>query len=204
MRGVLKESPAKGQKYEVEVSEIEVLGETDPEKYPLLGHSMEFLREIGHLRARTNTFGAVFRIRNILADAVHTFFRGKGFIWVHTPIITASDCEGAGELFTVTNLDFGNLPKRDTKDIDFSTDFFGKRAFLTVSGQLEAEFLSMSLGDVYTFGPTFRAEDSNTSRHLSEFWMVEPEMAFADLEDIMRLAFFARSAGKPRKRVNRK
>jgi asparaginyl-tRNA synthetase len=188
--GILKESPGKGQKFEVEVSEIEVFGDADPEKYPLQkkAHSLEFLREIGHLRPRTNTFGAVFRVRNVLADAVHEFFQSRGFIWVHTPIITSSDCEGAGDLFTVTSFDFENLPRDDNGRVDFSQDFFGKRAYLTVSGQLEAEFLAMSLGDVYTFGPTFRAENSNTSRHLSEFWMIEPEMAFADLKDDMKLA----------------
>ncbi len=188
--GKLKESPGKGQTFEMEVFEIEVFGEADVNTYPLQkkGHSLEFLREIGHLRARTNTFGAVFRVRNILADAVHEFFQSRGFIWVHTPVITSSDCEGAGELFTVTSLDMENLPRRGGKVIDFSQDFFGKRAFLTVSGQLEAEFLALSLGNVYTFGPTFRAENSNTARHLSEFWMVEPEMAFADLNDDIVLA----------------
>jgi asparaginyl-tRNA synthetase len=186
----LKESPAKGQKYEVEVSEIEVFGEADPETYPLQkkGHTLEFLREIGHLRPRTNTYGAVFRLRNILAHAIHEFFQNRGFICVHTPIITSSDCEGAGELFTVTSLDLDSLPKREDGSIDFSQDLFGMRTFLSVSGQLEAEFMSMSLGNVYTFGPTFRAENSNTTRHLSEFWMVEPEMAFADLRDDMELA----------------
>jgi asparaginyl-tRNA synthetase len=190
VKGMLKESPAKGQKYEVEVSEVEVFGETDPEKYPLQkkGHTLEFLREIAHLRPRTNTYGAVFRLRNVLADAIHEFFQKRGFIWVHTPIITASDCEGAGELFTVTSLDLDSPPKREDGGIDFSRDLFGRRTFLTVSGQLEAEFLAMSLGNVYTFGPTFRAENSNTTRHLSEFWMVEPEMAFADLKDDMDLA----------------
>jgi asparaginyl-tRNA synthetase len=189
VNGILKESPAKGQKYEMEVSEIEVFGEADPEKYPLQkkGHTLEFLREIGHLRPRTNTFGAILRLRNILADSVHAFFQKRGFIWVHTPIITSSDCEGAGELFAVTSLDIENFPKKNDR-ADFSEDFFGKRAYLTVSGQLEAEFLAMSLGNVYTFGPTFRAENSNTTRHLSEFWMIEPEMAFADLEDDMKLA----------------
>lgn len=188
--GILKESPAKGQKFEVEVSEIEVFGEADPEKYPLQkkGHTLEFLREIGHLRSRTNTLGAVFRLRNILATSIHEFFQNLGFVWVHTPIITSSDCEGAGELFTVTCLDFENLPRNDNGGVDFSQDFFGRRAFLTVSGQLEAEFLALSLGNVYTFGPTFRAENSNTTRHLSEFWMIEPEMAFADLKDDMKLA----------------
>lgn len=188
--GILKESPAKGQKFEVEVSEIEVFGEADSEKYPLQkkGHTLEFLREIGHLRSRTNTLGAVFRLRNILSTSIHEFFQDRGFVWVHTPIITSSDCEGAGELFTVTCLDLENLPKNDNGGVDFSQDFFGRRAFLTVSGQLEAEFLALSLGNVYTFGPTFRAENSNTTRHLSEFWMIEPEMAFADLKDDLKLA----------------
>jgi asparaginyl-tRNA synthetase len=189
-KGVLKTSPAKGQRFELEVSEVEVFGEADPEKYPLQkkGHTLEFLRDIGHLRPRTNTFGAVFRLRNILASAVHEFFQSRGFAWVHTPIITASDCEGAGELFAVTSLHLENLPRKTDGSVDFAQDFFGKRAFLTVSGQLEAEFLAMSLGNVYTFGPTFRAENSNTTRHLSEFWMIEPEMAFADLKDDMKLA----------------
>ena len=188
--GLLKESPAQGQKFEVEVSDIEIFGDADPVSYPLQkkGHTLEFLREIGHLRPRTNTFGAIFRVRNILAEAVHEFFQSRGFIWVHTPIITASDCEGAGDLFTVTSLDLQKPPKGDNGDTDFTQDFFGKHAYLTVSGQLEAEFLAMSLGDVYTFGPTFRAENSNTSRHLSEFWMIEPEMAFAGLKDDMQLA----------------
>ncbi len=188
--GILKESPAKGQKVEIEVTELEVFGSADTETYPLQkkGHSLEFLREIGHLRSRTNTFGAVFRVRNVLSDAIHEFFQQRGFIWIHTPIITSSDCEGAGDLFTVTSLDLDTLPKDGNGGVDFSSDFFGKHAYLTVSGQLEAEFLAMSLGDVYTFGPTFRAENSNTSRHLSEFWMIEPEMAFADLNDDMQLA----------------
>ena len=188
--GVIKESPGKGQSSELEVREIEIFGNADAEKYPLQkkGHSLEFLREIGHLRPRTNTFGAVFRVRNVLSDAVHKFFQSRGFMWVHTPIITASDCEGAGDLFTVSSLDLEKLPKQENGEIDFHQDFFGKRAFLTVSGQLEAEFLAMSLGDVYTFGPTFRAENSNTSRHLSEFWMIEPEIAFADLNDDVKLA----------------
>lgn len=188
--GILKESPAKGQKFEMEILGMEVFGEADPAVYPLQkkGHTLEFLRDISHLRPRTNTFGAVFRLRNILAAAVHEFFQEKGFLWVHTPVITSSDCEGAGELFTVTSLDFEKLPEREDGSTDFSQDFFGRRAFLTVSGQLEAEFLAMSLGRVYTFGPTFRAENSNTTRHLSEFWMIEPEMAFADLSDNMKLA----------------
>ncbi len=189
-RGIIRESPAKGQKVEMEVSTIEIFGNADQDNYPLQkkGHSLEFLREIGHLRPRTNTFGAVFRIRNILATAVHDFFQSRGFLWIHTPIITASDCEGAGDLFTVTSLDLKNMASDVNGHLDFSKDFFGKQAYLTVSGQLEAEFLSMSLGDVYTFGPTFRAENSNTSRHLSEFWMIEPEIAFADLADDMALA----------------
>lgn len=188
--GLLKESPAKGQKVEIEVSEIHVIGGVDPGKYPLQkkGHSLEFLREISHLRPRSNTFGAVFRVRNTISGAIHDFFQERGFLWVHTPIVTASDCEGAGELFTVTNLDLKEPPKDQSGDIDFTQDFFGKQAFLTVSGQLEAEFMALSLGDVYTFGPTFRAENSNTSRHLSEFWMIEPEMAFADIGDDMELA----------------
>jgi asparaginyl-tRNA synthetase len=188
--GILRESPGKGQRVEVEVSEIEIYGNADSDKYPLQkkGHTLEFLREIGHLRSRTNTFGAVFRVRNVLANAIHEFFQGRGFIWVHTPIITSSDCEGAGDLFTVTALDLDKLPTSDNGAVDFSRDFFGRRAYLTVSGQLEAEFLAMSLGNVYTFGPTFRSENSNTSRHLSEFWMIEPEMAFADLKDDIKLA----------------
>jgi len=188
--GLLKESPAKGQKVELEVLEIDIYGDAPAETYPLQkkGHTLEFLREIGHLRPRTNTFGAVFRVRNVLSTAVHEFFQSRGFTWIHTPIITASDCEGAGDLFTVTSLDPDNLPRNGNGAVDFSQDFFGKRAFLTVSGQLEAEFMAMAMGDVYTFGPTFRAEDSNTSRHLSEFWMIEPEMAFADLNDDMQLA----------------
>lgn len=188
--GIFKKSPAKGQLFEMEVSEIEVLGVSDPDRYPLQkkGHTLEFLREIKHLRARTNTFGAVFRIRNVLADSVHHFFQEKGFVWVHTPLITSGDCEGAGKLFTVTSLDFSNLPLAGDSPVDFSRDFFGKKAYLTVSGQLEAEFLALSLGKVYTFGPTFRAENSNTTRHLSEFWMIEPEIAFADLHDDMKLA----------------
>lgn len=189
-KGILKESPGKGQKFEMEVSEILVFGDADPEKYPLQKkeHTFEFLREIGHLRPRTNTFGAIFRLRNIISMAIHEFFQERGFIWVHTPIITSSDCEGAGEMFTVTSIDLSLLPINKDGTVDFSQDFFGKKAFLTVSGQLEAEFLAMSLGRVYTFGPTFRAENSNTTRHLSEFWMVEPEMAFADLKEDMKLA----------------
>jgi asparaginyl-tRNA synthetase len=188
--GVLVESPAKGQRIELKASTVAVYGEADPEKYPLQKkrHSFEFLREIGHLRSRTNTLGAVFRVRNACSTAIHQFFQERGFLWVHTPIITASDCEGAGELFTVTNLDLKNIPKTENQEIDFSQDFFGRRAYLTVSGQLEAEVMAMAFSNVYTFGPTFRAENSNTSRHLAEFWMVEPEMAFCDLKGDMDLA----------------
>lgn len=188
--GIVRESPAKGQRYELEVSEIKVLGKSDPETYPLQkkGHTLDFLREIEHLRPRTNTFGAVLRVRDALSHAVHGFFRDRGFVWVSTPIITHSDCEGAGELFSVTTLDPEDAPRDENGHVDYTRDFFGDRAYLTVSGQLEAEFLSMALGNVYTFGPTFRAENSNTTRHLSEFWMVEPEMAFADLADDVQLA----------------
>ncbi len=188
--GLIKESPGKGQRFELDTRHIVILGESDAEHYPLQkkGHTLEFLRDIGHLRPRTNTFGAVFRLRNILSCAVHDFFQSRGFLWIHTPIITASDCEGAGDLFTVTSIDPGDVPAGERGGPDFSGDFFGKRAYLTVSGQLEAEFMALSLGDVYTFGPTFRAENSNTSRHLAEFWMIEPEMAFADLNDTVLLA----------------
>lgn len=187
--GIFKESPGKGQKFEVHAQRLQVHGEADTETYPLQkkGHSLEFLREIAHLRARTNTFGAVFRVRNKLSYYIHRFFQERGFYWVHTPILTASDCEGAGEMFRVTTMNPGALAKSHPGD-NFRDDFFGKPAHLTVSGQLEAESLCLGLGDVYTFGPTFRAENSNTSRHLSEFWMVEPEMAFADLNDTMELA----------------
>jgi asparaginyl-tRNA synthetase len=190
--GALRMSQGKGQQWDFVVDDLRVFGEADPEKYPLQkkGHSLEFLREIGHLRPRTNTFGAVLRVRNTLAFAVHEFFQGRGFVWAHTPIITTSDAEGAGQLFAVTTLDLTALPRLDggRGGIDFDRDFFGRRAYLTVSGQLEAEFMAMALGDVYTFGPTFRAENSQTSRHLSEFWMIEPEIAFADLSDDMALA----------------
>lgn len=191
VRGILRASPGKGQSLEMGAQDIEVLGGADPERYPLQkkGHTLEFLREIGHLRPRSNTFGAVFRVRNALAASVHEFFQSRGFLWVHTPIITASDCEGAGEMFTVTTLDLNKpLPRNERGEVDHRQDFFGKHAKLTVSGQLEGEFMAMALGDVYTFGPTFRAENSNTTRHLSEFWMIEPEMAFADLSDDARLA----------------
>ncbi|MFN9674546.1 MAG: asparagine--tRNA ligase [Microcystis sp.] len=180
--GNLVLSPGKGQNIELKAAEITLYGDCPPE-YPLQKkrHSFEFLRTIAHLRARTNTLGAVMRVRNACATAIHTFFQEKGFIWVHTPIITANDCEGAGELFTVTSLDL-------KKPANFAEDFFGKRAYLTVSGQLQAEVMAMALSNVYTFGPTFRAENSNTSRHLAEFWMVEPEMAFCDLEGDQDLA----------------
>ena len=188
--GVLVASQGKGQRIELKVSSIKVYGEADPETYPLQKkrHSFEFLREIGHLRSRTNTLGAVFRVRNACANAIHQFFQERDFLWVHTPMITANDCEGAGELFTVTNLDLKDVPKTDSQEVDFSQDFFGRRAYLTVSGQLQAEVMALAFRDVYTFGPTFRAENSNTSRHLAEFWMVEPEMAFCDLKGNMDLA----------------
>ncbi len=187
--GVLVESLGKGQRIELKASLVKVYGEAD-ENYPLQKkrHSFEFLRTISHLRSRTNTLGAVFRVRNACSHAIHQFFQERGFLWVHTPIITASDCEGAGELFSVTNLDLKNIPKTDNEAVDYTQDFFGRPTYLTVSGQLEAEIMSMAFRDVYTFGPTFRAENSNTSRHLAEFWMVEPEMAFCDLKGDMDLA----------------
>ncbi len=188
--GTLVESPAKGQRVELHATTVTIYGEADPETYPLQKkrHSFEFLREIGHLRGRTNTLGAVFRVRNACSAAIHHFFQERGFLWVHTPIISASDCEGAGEMFTVTQFNLNKLPLDDQKQVDFSQDFFGKQAYLTVSGQLEAEIMAMAFSNVYTFGPTFRAENSNTSRHLAEFWMVEPEIAFCDLEGDMDLA----------------
>jgi asparaginyl-tRNA synthetase len=188
--GLLVASLGKGQKVEVKAKEIEILGDSDPEKYPLQPkkHSLEFLREIAHLRFRTSTFGAIFRVRNSLAFAVHQFFQERGFIYLHTPIITASDAEGAGETFHVTNFDLLNPPKTENGEIDFKEDFFGRPTNLTVSGQLEGELGAMALSDIYTFGPTFRAENSNTTRHLAEFWMIEPEMAFYDLNDNMDLA----------------
>ena len=188
--GNLVPSPAKGQRIELKADAVTVFGEANPETYPLQKkrHSFEFLRTIGHLRSRTNSLGAVMRVRNACATAIHQFFQEKGFLWVHTPIITASDCEGAGELFTVTNFNLNQLPLTEKKTIDFEKDFFGKQAYLTVSGQLEAEIMAMAFQNVYTFGPTFRAENSNTSRHLAEFWMVEPEMAFCDLEGDQNLA----------------
>lgn len=188
--GILAPSLGKGQRIELKASDIILYGECDPESYPLQKkrHSFEFLRTIAHLRPRTNTIGAVMRVRNACAAAIHQFFQERGFIWVHTPIITASDCEGAGELFTVTSLELEKLQELKDKKVDFSEDFFGKQAYLTVSGQLEAEIMAMAFQNVYTFGPTFRAENSNTSRHLAEFWMIEPEMAFCDLEGDQDLA----------------
>ena len=189
--GELAPSLGQGQKVEVIAKEIEVLGDCDPEKYPLQlknRPSLEFLREHAHLRFRTNTFGAIFRVRNSLSFAVHQFFQDKGFVYLHTPIITASDAEGAGETFHVTNFDLDNPARTETGEIDFKQDFFGRPTNLTVSGQLEGELGAMALSDIYTFGPTFRAENSNTTRHLAEFWMIEPEMAFYDLTDNMNLA----------------
>ena len=188
--GIVIPSPGKGQKLEIKAGDVEILGDSDPEKYPLQPkkHSLEFLREIAHLRFRTNTFGSVFRVRHALGFAVHKFFNDKGFIYLHTPIITASDAEGAGEMFRVTTLPFDNPPRNENGTINFKEDFFGRATNLTVSGQLEGELGATAFGDIYTFGPTFRAENSNTARHLAEFWMIEPEMAFYDLEDNMDLA----------------
>ncbi|HHJ09384.1 MAG TPA: asparagine--tRNA ligase [Bacteroidetes bacterium] len=188
--GKLVKSLGKGQAVEIQAHQIELYGEADPEKYPLQkkGHSLEFLREIAHLRFRTNTFGAIFRIRHSLAFAIHKYFDENGFVYLHTPIITGSDAEGAGEMFRVTAFNLNNLPRKEDGVIDFHEDFFGKETKLTVSGQLEAELGALSLSNVYTFGPTFRAENSNTPRHLAEFWMIEPEMAFYDIHDNMDLA----------------
>lgn len=188
--GVLVPSQGKGQRIELKAQTVKVYGEADPATYPLQKkrHSFEFLRTIGHLRSRTNSLGAVFRVRNACANAIHQFFQERGFLWVHAPIITTNDCEGAGELFTVTSLDLKQVPLKRAGEVDYSKDFFGGRAYLTVSGQLEAEVMAMAFSNVYTFGPTFRAENSNTSRHLAEFWMVEPEMAFCDLQGDMDLA----------------
>ena len=187
--GKLVQSPGKGQSVELQAKSIEVYGEADPNQYPLQKkhHSFEFLREISHLRPRTNTFGAVMRVRNRLSYSIHKFFQDRGFVYLHTPIITTNDCEGAGEMFQVTTLNPDSIPMVDGK-VDYSQDFFGEKTSLTVSGQLEGEVYALALSEIYTFGPTFRAENSNTSRHLSEFWMVEPEMAFYDLEDDMDLA----------------
>jgi asparaginyl-tRNA synthetase len=189
--GKLVRSEGKNQSYEIQASAITVVGWVeDPESYPVSPkhHSMEYLRTVAHLRPRTNTFGAVTRLRHHLAQAIHRYFSQQGFYWVNTPIITASDCEGAGELFRVSTLDMANPPRTEKHQVDYSKDFFGKEAFLTVSGQLNVESYCLAMSKVYTFGPTFRAENSNTSRHLAEFWMVEPEVAFADLNDIATLA----------------
>ncbi len=187
--GQLVASQGKGQSVEVQAEAIEVLGDADA-TYPLQkkGHTMEFLRDTAHLRPRTNTFGAVFRIRNQMAYAIHKFFHDKGFVYFHTPLITSSDCEGAGQMFQVTTLDLENLPKNEEGKVDYTQDFFGRHTSLTVSGQLEGELAATALGAIYTFGPTFRAENSNTPRHLAEFWMIEPEMAFYDIKDNMDLA----------------
>jgi asparaginyl-tRNA synthetase len=189
VEGEVRASPAQGQPTEVAASKVEIVGWADPESYPLQKkrHSFEFLRTIAHLRPRTNTFGAVARVRNCVCRSIHDFFQEQGFFYVHPPIITASDCEGAGQMFKVTTFDLAK-PPRQVAGVDFTQDFFGRPTYLTVSGQLEAEIFACSLGKVYTFGPTFRAENSNTSRHLAEFWMVEPEMAFFDLTDNMDLA----------------
>ncbi|HIU55953.1 MAG TPA: asparagine--tRNA ligase [Candidatus Gallibacteroides avistercoris] len=190
VNGILTASQGSGQKVEIQASEIEIYGTADPATYPLQkkGHSMEFLREIAHLRPRTNTFGAVFRIRHNMAIAIHKFFHERGFFYFHTPIITASDCEGAGQMFQVTTLNLYDLKKDENGSIVYDNDFFGKQASLTVSGQLEGELAAMALGAIYTFGPTFRAENSNTPRHLAEFWMIEPEVAFYEIEENMQLA----------------
>ena len=189
--GKLVKSGGQGQSCEIQASAVEVTGMVeDPETYPVQPkrHTMEFLREVAHLRPRTNTFSAMTRVRNTLAQAVHRFFHQNGFFWISTPIITASDCEGAGDLFRVTQLDLANLPMTDKGAVDYSKDFFGKETYLTVSGQLNVETHAMALSKVYTFGPTFRAENSNTTRHLAEFWMIEPEVAFNDLSDNADLA----------------
>lgn len=187
--GQLVESQGKGQEAEIQAETLEIYGTADPQTYPLQkkGHTMEFLREIAHLRPRTNTFGAILRMRHQMAYAIHTFFHERGFVYFHSPIITASDCEGAGQMFQVTTKNLYNLKKDENGSIIYDDDFFGKQASLTVSGQLEGELAATALGAIYTFGPTFRAENSNTPRHLAEFWMVEPEVAFADLEDLMTL-----------------
>ena len=188
--GKLVESPASGQGVEVQAADIEIYGTADPETYPLQkkGHSLEFLRDIAYLRPRTNTFGAVLRIRHAMAYAIHKYFNDNGFYYLHTPLITGSDCEGAGAMFNVTTLDIANPARTEDGKVDYSQDFFGKPCNLSVSGQLEGELGALSLGRIYTFGPTFRAENSNTPRHLAEFWMIEPEMAFYELEDNMELA----------------
>ncbi|MEO0046268.1 MAG: asparaginyl-tRNA synthetase [Bacteroidota bacterium] len=190
LTGKLVESQGAGQKYEIQVAQLEILGDCDAEKFPMQPkkHSLEFLRENAHLRVRTNAFGAIMRVRSVLAHAVHTYFQEKGFVYVNTPVITGADAEGAGEMFQVTSLPLDSLPRTEDGQIDYKKDFFGKHTNLTVSGQLEGETFAMALGQIYTFGPTFRAENSNTSRHLAEFWMIEPEVAFNDLIDNMDLA----------------
>lgn len=190
VEGILVESMGQGQAFEIQASKIEIYGEADPETYPLQkkGHTLEFLREIAHLRPRTNTFGAVLRMRHAMAFALNKYYNDNGFYYLHTPIITASDCEGAGAMFNVTTMDLNNIPKTPENHVDYTQDFFGKQASLTVSGQLEGELGAMALSKIYTFGPTFRAENSNTPRHLAEFWMNEPEMAFYDINDNMDLA----------------
>lgn len=189
IKGILEITPDSKQPFEIKAEEILIEGESSPD-YPLQKkrHSYEYLRTIPHLRPRTNTFAAVFRVRSVIAYAIHKFFNERGFVYVHTPLITGSDCEGAGEMFKVTTLDLNNVPKTDDGKIDYSQDFFSRETSLTVSGQLEGETFSMAFGDIYTFGPTFRAENSNTTRHAAEFWMIEPEIAFADLNDDMQLA----------------
>ena len=190
VKGKLVESPGSGQRVEIQAESIELYGPADATTYPLQkkGHSMEFLREIAHLRPRTNTFGAVLRIRHAMAYGIHKYFNDKGFFYLHTPIITASDAEGAGEMFRVTTLDVNEMPRTEEGKINWNEDFFGKEAKLTVSGQLEGELGALALSEIYTFGPTFRAENSNTPRHLAEFWMIEPEMAFYEIIDNMNLA----------------
>lgn len=190
VNGILVESQGQGQKAEIQATEIEIYGTADPATYPLQkkGHSMEFLREIAHLRPRTNTFGAVFRLRHHMSFAIHKFFHDRGFFYFHTPLITGSDCEGAGQMFQVTTLNLNDVPKDENGLISYENDFFGKETSLTVSGQLEGELAAMALGAIYTFGPTFRAENSNTPRHLAEFWMIEPEVAFNEIAENMQLA----------------
>ncbi|MBO7117364.1 MAG: asparagine--tRNA ligase, partial [Bacteroidales bacterium] len=190
VRGKLVESMGSGQAVEIQATDIVVLGECDPMRFPLQKKdtTLEYLRSVAHMRLRTNTFGAVLRIRNQMAYAIHTFFNQKGFVYLHTPLITESDAEGAGDMFQVTTLDLKNIPLDKKGNVDFSKDFFGKKTSLTVSGQLEGELGATAVGEIYTFGPTFRAENSNTPRHLAEFWMIEPEMAFYDINDNMALA----------------
>jgi len=189
--GIFVESGGRGQQYEIQGTEVNVIGWVeDPDTYPIQPkhHTFEFLREVAHLRPRTNTFGAITRVRHVTAQAIHRFFHERGYYWINTPIITASDAEGAGDMFRVSTLDMANLPRKESGDIDYSKDFFGRETFLTVSGQLNVEGYCLALSNVYTFGPTFRAENSNTARHLAEFWMVEPEIAFADLDDLADVA----------------